>query len=204
MSENYTIAEASSTLNVSHRTLHYYEKFFNLNINRDSSGARLYTEEDLNILDLIINFKKNGLKLDAIKKQLEKKGLIHTTDDKDIIVYDERYLKLKDLIIDDLVAAVGTEINGKLKKVTEDLAETKELLNTILDQNTDLQKQLTEHSINIDRQSEEHFKILDEKLSEWRKSEERSWNKKDEKEKTFFVKIKIKLLSLIHKNTKNA
>jgi len=74
---NYSVKYVSEKTNISAHTLRYYEKEGLLpRIHRTRGGIRYYTDEDLEILDLICCLKKTGMPLKEIKTfvQLSRQG----------------------------------------------------------------------------------------------------------------------------------
>lgn len=74
---NYSIKNVAEKVNISPHTLRYYEKEGLLTeIHRSKGGIRYYTDEDIEVLDLICCLKKTGLPLKEIKTfvQLSREG----------------------------------------------------------------------------------------------------------------------------------
>lgn len=159
---HYSIKEVSERLEISYRTLHYYEKKFNLQINRDKSGNRIYTEENIHILEKILDFKSKGMSLDGIKTLFMEKGILED-ERNDLIALDEVSLDIKENIIDEIRLAVSKELKG-----------TNEVLEKVLQDNDSLRKELR----SIKRQNEEHYNKIDKRLTEWRNNSEKPWWKK--------------------------
>ncbi len=74
---NYSIKDISEKTGINAHTLRYYEKEGLLpEIRRTKGGIRCYTDEDIEVLDLICCLKKTGLPLKEIKTfiQLSRQG----------------------------------------------------------------------------------------------------------------------------------
>jgi DNA-binding transcriptional MerR regulator len=68
----YSMKYVVEHLNVTGNTLRYYEKEGLLkNISRDSSGRRVYNDENIEILDFIRALRLTGMPISEIKKYLE-------------------------------------------------------------------------------------------------------------------------------------
>lgn len=63
----YLIKEASEVSGVSVRTLHHYDEIGLLTPERASNGYRYYSEQDLEVLQMILSYKYLGLTLSEIK-----------------------------------------------------------------------------------------------------------------------------------------
>lgn len=135
----YTIGEAVDLTGVSHRTLRHYEDFFNLHIQRDSSGNRVYQEDDLEIINIIIDMKKKGMKLEGIKIFLEEKNLISPQDTKDISLAGSNLLDAKELILGEIRKAISDSINENI--VIKELIEENKLLREKLELMEDIENQ---------------------------------------------------------------
>ncbi|MBS4539388.1 MerR family transcriptional regulator [Clostridium sp. D2Q-11] len=158
----YSIKEVSERLDISYRTLHYYEKKFNLQINRDKSGNRIYTDENIDVLEKILDFKSKGMSLDGIKTLFIEKGILE--DEKsDLVVLDEVSLDIKENLINEIRLAVSKELKG-----------TNEALEKVLEDNKSLRDELR----SIKRQNEDHYSKIDKRLTEWRNNSEKPWWKK--------------------------
>jgi DNA-binding transcriptional MerR regulator len=128
MSINYSISEVSERLNLSYRTLHHWESKFDLQINRDSTGNRLYSENDVEILEYIVELKNKGLTLDGIKRLLYDKGIIEKVEYPTVVVpvSDQPCMSLdalKSILTDEIRQAMELhyhDMNSKLERVLEE------------------------------------------------------------------------------------
>ncbi|MFZ7121564.1 MAG: MerR family transcriptional regulator [Eubacteriaceae bacterium] len=69
---NYTIKEVSKKFNLSSHTLRYYEKEGLLpSINRDSKGNRVYSDNNLEWIQLICCMRATGMSISHIKKYIQ-------------------------------------------------------------------------------------------------------------------------------------
>lgn len=167
----YTIAEASEMLGgVSYRTLHYYEAKLGINVARDGSGNRVYSDRDIDVFDKIIALKKKGMSLDGIKALFVENGLIEPEEDHHIVVVDEKALEMKEYLISEIRSAVSLQMK-------EELLETNSKLEQSLQEISDLKNLIQA----MTSQSEDHFSSIDKKISQWREEhsqEKKSWLKR--------------------------
>lgn len=76
---NYTITQAAKKMNLTAYTLRYYDREGLLtNVQRDKSGNRIFTEDDMEMLSLICCLKNTGMSIKEIKQFLD---LQNTGDD---------------------------------------------------------------------------------------------------------------------------
>ncbi len=90
-----TISDVSEKFQMNKDTLRYYEKIGLIgNINKNSSGHRVYTEQDLLRIECIINLKKAGLSLEKIKNYIElsNKGNKTVNERLEILLYEKEKL----------------------------------------------------------------------------------------------------------------
>ncbi len=65
---NYSIGELSALIGISNYTLRYYEKEGLLyDIQRNDKGIRIYTEKDIDLLNIITCLKETGMSIADIK-----------------------------------------------------------------------------------------------------------------------------------------
>ncbi|AMA72194.1 MerR family DNA-binding transcriptional regulator [Aneurinibacillus thermoaerophilus] len=69
--ETYSISQLSSELDISTRTIRYYEERGLLHPTRSPGGTRRYTKADRARLKLILRGKRFGFSLDEIKEMLD-------------------------------------------------------------------------------------------------------------------------------------
>ncbi len=67
MEKKYSISDAAKQLEVETHALRYWEVELGLHIERNAQGHRLYTTEDINLLQNIKDLKDHGFQLKAIK-----------------------------------------------------------------------------------------------------------------------------------------
>ncbi|WP_434509833.1 MerR family transcriptional regulator [Desulfitobacterium sp. AusDCA] len=66
---NYTITQAAKKMNLTTYTLRYYDREGLLpNVERDKSGNRIFTEDDMEMLSLICCLKNTGMPIKEIKQ----------------------------------------------------------------------------------------------------------------------------------------
>lgn len=174
----YSIAEASERLKVSNRTLRHYEEKFEYEVSRDTSGNRQYTEADLEIFEQIISLKSKGLTLNAIKKIFQDEGLIGV---KNKIIIPEEQNEVFSFFVNEIKKEVALTMELSLKETNEKLSEAlaiieenKKATELILKENRDLKDELKKYNNN----TEDHYKMIDDKLIAWRNSSKRPWYEK--------------------------
>lgn len=69
--KTYTIGEVCEILNCEHHNLRYIEKTLDLEIKRDKHTDRTYAEQDLNVLKMVFQLRKQGINYKVIKMVLE-------------------------------------------------------------------------------------------------------------------------------------
>jgi|LSQX01.3.fsa_nt_gb DNA-binding transcriptional MerR regulator len=158
---NYTIAEVSERLKLSYRTLHYYEQYFGIPVNRDVGGNRVYTEENISVLEKIVDLKLKDMTLKGIKKLLQDNELLPLTNNLEMIVVDDKALEFKEFLLNEIREVISEEIQAANSK-----------LDAVLRDNEELREELRKMS----RQSEEHYSKIDVQLSAWRNRQ--PWYKK--------------------------
>jgi DNA-binding transcriptional MerR regulator len=68
--DKYTISELANELDISNRTIRYYEERGLINPERTQSGVRRYSKKDRTVLKLILRGKKFGFSLEEIQEML--------------------------------------------------------------------------------------------------------------------------------------
>lgn len=169
----YTIGEAVDLTGVSHRTLRHYEDFFNLNINRDSSGNRIYREDNLEIINIIIDMKKKGMKLEGIKIFLEEKKLISPKNNSGIYLVGSNSLEKKEILLGEIQKAISDSINEGL--IIKELVEENRLLREQLEVIKDMEAQKENRFLEEMRFLKNSLECLNEKMEN---KDESPWYKK--------------------------
>ncbi len=75
---NYSISQAAETFGIEPHTLRFYEKEGIIVPKRRSSGVRVYTEEDMSRLEMVMCLKSTGMPLKDIKRYFD---LVEQGDD---------------------------------------------------------------------------------------------------------------------------
>ncbi len=70
----FTIKDASALLDIEPYVLRYYEKELNLKILRNSQGHRVYSSDNLDMLNKIKQLREQGMELKALKNQIKDVG----------------------------------------------------------------------------------------------------------------------------------
>lgn len=163
----YTIGEVCEILNCEHHNLRYVEKTLELDIKRDKYTDRTYTEQDLNLLKMVFQLRKQGMNYKAIKVVLEQQEEIVSDVVEevrnDIIIQDENLNKFLSMMTNIIEETIETQVNSKLEVLSDDMKDLKQ-------QNQDLRQ-------SIEQLQEKHFKDLDDKLSKWREEQAEKENK---------------------------
>lgn len=165
----YTIGEICEKLGCEQHNLRYMEKALELEIERDQFGNRLYTEQDLTNLEMVISLKQEGLNFSAIKKILNRQEQVAETaveeTRNDLIVQNQNLETFIKMLTIEITKNVEEVVTTKVEALTNELHNIKK-------SNMEMQEQLLHHQ-------QEHFKNVDEKLNRW----------KEESNKGFFSKL---------------
>lgn len=160
----YKIGEVSDLLGIEQHTLRYLEHSLKLKIKRDERGDRLYTENDLDILKMILKLKnEKGLNTTAIKMALENMK----ENDNDLMPATTIETMLPALI----------EMNGLANRIIEQNEE-------LIKQNQILTQRIEDLEKRLDNRENEKNNKIDELISLWRTEQE--------KNKSWFAKIRGK------------
>lgn len=151
----YKIGEVSEMLGLEQHTLRYLEHSLKLKIKRDERGDRLYTENDLETLKLVLKLKnEKGLNTTAIKMALEN------------------------------MEQEGTGTAVMKAGLTPAMAEVSSMAQQIIEQNEELIKQnqklnqrLDELEQKLDQREQERNTKIDEFINLWKAEQEKnkSW-----------------------------
>jgi DNA-binding transcriptional MerR regulator len=185
----YSISEASERLGLTYRTLHYYEQKLGVHISRDGAGNRIYTEENILVLEKVLELKKKGVSLDGIKAMLEENGLLEASENNKLIVMDENTLQLRDYFISEFRQMLieerqelAQEFKQQMDVVIQEIKEqSKNEIEILTQHNSELKEEIEK----IVRSSEDHYKKIDDKLTAWREN-------KEDKPKSWLGKLFIK------------
>lgn len=162
----YSIGEVVDLTGVTHRMLRYYEKFFNLDISRDRSGNREYTEENIELLNLIIDMKNKGLKLEGIKVFLEDKSMLPKTNPGEVVLMDSRALEAKEMIL------------KEVRNVIESSFKENVVIQALSEENKELKKQLEENELKMMKKMEELMSNIEEVKEKLEEQDKKPWYKK--------------------------
>lgn len=133
----YTISEAADRYHVTQKTLRHYEEVFNLEISRNERG-RYYTERDFEILDIIVELKKKGLSLKAIKETLQERGFLKFDMEHRVIRVDENTEDMKSYLMTEIGSKISQVLQGHLSEHHQELLE-------VIEQHQRVQRDLIEH-----------------------------------------------------------
>lgn len=76
MDSLYSITEVSEKIGVSISTIRKYEQDYKLQIMRNESNNRVYTESDVELLEKIVKLKSEGANIHLIRKILAKEDIV--------------------------------------------------------------------------------------------------------------------------------
>lgn len=145
----YQIGELAKLVNMSHRTIRYYEEIGLLNsVKRVEGGKRVYTDKDTQRLKFITRLKHLGLTLSEMN-ELEDIYQIHRTNKKVL----PRLLEL----LDNHALKIDERIN-QLVKLKADVFEYQKKIRQKLKTDEDLQKggNIDERSSDYERRPHSH------------------------------------------------
>lgn len=123
----YSTGEVVEMLSVTASSLKYWDNFFGFNLDRDSSGGRIYSEKDIYILETVIDLRKKELSLKGIKEILTEKGLIDPRHDKKVIILEDNALAFKDFLTETIKEATKEGLEDISKQI-EEMAKENHLL----------------------------------------------------------------------------
>lgn len=165
----YTIGEICEKLGCEQHNLRYLEKALELEIERDQFGNRLYTEQDLTNLEMVMSLKQEGLNFNAIKKILNRQEQVAETaveeTRNDLTIQNQNLEAFIKMLTIEITKNVEEVVNTKVEALTNELHDIKK-------SNMEMQEQLLHHQ-------QEHFRNVDDKLNKWR----------EENNKGFFSKL---------------
>lgn len=171
--KTYTIGQVCDILECEHHNLRYIEKTIGLDIKRDQYTDRSYTEQDLNVLKMVFQLRKQGMNYKAIKMVLEQQEEIvaDVVEEvrNDVVIQDQNLNNFISMMTNVIEKTIETQVNSKLEALSGDMKELKQ-------QNQELRQ-------SIEQLQEKHFKDIDEKLSRWRDEQNQKENK------SFFKKL---------------
>lgn len=164
----YTIGDVCEILNIEPHTLRYTEKALGLSIERDAFLNRVYRQNDIDNIKVILELKKQGLNSSAIKKVMEQQAEIievaMDTARHDIVIQDENINKLINTLTDKISTNVEKALSSRLEGLTNQVEELKS-------QNEELRRQLLGQQYSNLKEQEQHFRELDAKLEAWRQGQ---------------------------------
>lgn len=119
----YTVGEVAKTAHLSVRTLHHYDQIGLLKPSaRTDAGYRLYTDDDLHLLQQVLFFKELGFGLEEIRGIVTSPGY----DQTEALIAQRTWLAEKRLQTDAMIAAVDRALEALTEGVTmnkEDMFE---------------------------------------------------------------------------------
>ncbi len=163
---SYTIGEVVEITGLTHRTLRHYEEYFNLNIHRDKSGTRIYTQEDIEILEIIVDLKKKSMKLPGIRTILIEKNIIPEQEQKEIVLIDPKALEAKEFLVTEIKNSLKEAIstNPEILSIIDSYKDIKESNEFLLEENKQLKEMLDKMNDSL-KNLEDTTKSVKESLS---------------------------------------
>jgi len=116
MDDLYSINDVARKLGISISTIRKYEQDYSLNIMRNESNNRVYTDNDIEVLKKIIELKKEGANIHLIRKFLLDDGSIEQLPE----VIEERsnlHTQTIELLKNDIANQVADIIAAKEEKM---------------------------------------------------------------------------------------
>lgn len=171
----YSIREVCEIVGEKEYTLRYIEKALNLEIERDESKNRWYSEEVLDTLKRVKKLKDQGLNYKGIKAIFETEEIMAMQDevaltseennlilrDKEISISNEQLIKLQQFLTNIISKCIDDSVNNKIDSLENNLVDH---LNELEEQNRKLKRTIDELEL------EQHFRELDDKLMRWQNS----------------------------------
>lgn len=162
MDSLYSINDLAQKLGISISTIRKYEQDYRLNIMRNESNNRVYTETDIEVFEKILELKSEGANLHLIRKILAKEDVAHEVP----IVIEENNLNLYsiDLFQEQVIKHIDDIINKKVNSIKEEF-------NIVLDKKLEEQEQRVREQIKAENQ-----KLIDY-IDNVRSERKSFWNK---------------------------
>lgn len=145
-------------LGIEQHTLRYLETTLKIKIQRDERGDRMYSENNLETLRLVLQLKEKGLNTTAIKLALESAGENETVEETGLVSVAPAENNLKEMV-------------GIARRIVEQNEE-------LMQQNRRLEEKMARLEKKIDERNQEREKKIDEFLNLWRTEQDgrgRSW-----------------------------
>lgn len=171
--KSYTIKDAAQKVSVETHVLRYWEEELGLKVERNGQGHRCYTEEDIELLQKIRDWKEQGLQLKAIRIMLSGDGKLAVPQE---VVREAQDMAAKQPIaaaeasVEEILLDDRTSKAAKLQLLLENLVsravqENSETIMKELDyQFRQLEENAQEREKSRMAREEEHYKKLDELL----------------------------------------
>lgn len=151
-----TISEVAEILKVQIHNIRHWENELKLEIKRNELNQRVYTKEDIDTFRWVIELKKEGLNLKAIKTVLNKakminEGMQEVAASKEVAVVNSNYGEAISNFKEDILRHISVEIENAF-----DAREYK------------LQRQIESLKEKIEYIADDRNNKLDSFISEWR------------------------------------
>lgn len=114
----YSINDLSTKLCLSPSTIRKYEKDYNLEIMRNESNNRVYTDRDIEIFEKIINLKKEGANIHLIRKILANEGVIDNVPE--VLEYKDLHSGSLEEFKMELVEQITKNVNKEFEKILDE------------------------------------------------------------------------------------
>ncbi|HEY4544625.1 MAG TPA: MerR family transcriptional regulator [Tissierellaceae bacterium] len=162
MDSLYSINDVAQKLGISISTIRKYEQDYRLNIMRNESNNRVYTEADIEVLKKILELKSEGANIHLIRKILAKEDVAHEVPE----VIEENNLSLYsiDLFQQQLIKHIDDVMTNKVNSLKEEFDIT-------------LDKKLEEHEQRIREQIKAENQKLINYIKNTREEKKSIWTK---------------------------
>lgn len=127
MDSLYSINDLAQKLEISISTIRKYEQDYRLNIMRNESNNRVYTEADIEVFKKILELKSEGANIHLIRKILAKEDLAHEVP---VVVEENNFNPYSiDLFQEQLIKHIDDVMTKKVNSLKEefDIALDKKL-----------------------------------------------------------------------------
>lgn len=114
----YSINDLSAKLRLSPSTIRKYEKDYNLEIMRNESNNRVYTDRDIEIFEKIISLKKEGANIHLIRKILANEGVIDNVPE--VLEYKDLHSGSLEEFKMELVEQITKNVSKEFEKILDE------------------------------------------------------------------------------------
>ncbi|MBU5678243.1 MerR family transcriptional regulator [Alkaliphilus sp. MSJ-5] len=162
MDSLYSINDLAQKLGISISTIRKYEQDYRLNIMRNESNNRVYTESDIEVFKKILELKSEGANIHLIRKILAKEDVAHEVPE--VIEENNFNLYSIDLFQQQLIKNIDDTMTKKVNSLKEEF-------DIILDKKLEEQGQRIREQIKAENQELIHY------IENYRKEKKSIWTK---------------------------